>query len=446
MSRIRRCVGTPYCWVVLLVIWTQLVAGSAVWSLHSIEAHARDTITQRGRDLFRIIQFARRWNARHGGVYVVASAKAPPNPYLVDESRDLQTRQGLELTMINPAYMTRQISEFARDEGFYFHITSNKPIRPANAPDTWERKALEAFEQGVTERVDLVRSDAHAVYRYMAPLLVKPSCLGCHSEQGYEVGDIRGGISVNIAADETLAMRDQQMWMVGGTHLAVWLVVGFLIYFAMSNMRRQLALMNSDLATQRQTINEGQEALRAAQQKISALQDSDQLTGLLSRHQFQQRLQEALDRAEVRQRRIGVMFIEIDNFQAFNESHGVIEGDAALRSIADTLRRALSGQRCLLGRYVGTAFAAALADREDIDLDGLAETVREAVLRLGIGHAVDDQRFLTVSVGVTSQGGAPMPQSADLLNHMAAAMLRRRDRRDKVVRLDPLSDQSTAPA
>lgn len=446
MNKIRQCVGTSFFWVVLLVIWTQLVAGSAVWSLHLIERHARETVTQRGQDLFRLIQFTRRWNARHGGVYVVASAKAPPNPFLVHEARDLDTRQGLKLTMINPAYMARQISEFARDEGFYFHITSNKPINPANAPDTWEHKALDAFEQGIPERIDLIRSNNHAVYRYMAPLLVKPSCLGCHAEQGYEIGDIRGGISVNIAADETLALRNQQMWMVGGTHLMIWLTVSLLIYFVMSNMRRQFVAMRSDLATQRQAISDGQAALRAANEKIVAMQDSDQLTGLMSRHQFQQRLQEALDRAEARQRRIGVLFIELDNFQAFNENRGVIEGDAALRSIAQSLRQSLSGQRCLLGRYVGTAFAAALAEREGIDLDGLAETVRAAVLRLGIGHAVDNQRFLTVSVGVMSLGGSPMPQAAELLNTMATAMQTQRDTVDKVVRVDQSLGQPNSPA
>ena len=33
--------------------------------------------------------------------------------------------------------------------------------------------------------------------RYMAPLKVQESCLGCHAKQGYQVGDIRGGLSVS---------------------------------------------------------------------------------------------------------------------------------------------------------------------------------------------------------------------------------------------------------
>jgi len=32
----------------------------------------------------------------------------------------------------------------------------------------------------------------------MSPLFVKEACLKCHAEQGYKIGEIRGGISVTI--------------------------------------------------------------------------------------------------------------------------------------------------------------------------------------------------------------------------------------------------------
>ena len=73
----------------------------------------------------------RAWNSEHGGVYVPITDKSKPNPYLVDPLRNVKTTDGMKLTKITPAAMTRQIAEIAkRETGVHFHITSLQPIRP----------------------------------------------------------------------------------------------------------------------------------------------------------------------------------------------------------------------------------------------------------------------------------------------------------------------------
>jgi hypothetical protein len=101
--------------------------------------------------------------------------------------------------MVNPAYMTRQMSELAEKWGqFRFHITSLKFINPINKPDQWETRTLTEFGKGSSESHTFVEYDNERVFRYMAPLYIGETCLKCHHEQGYAVGDIRGGISVSI--------------------------------------------------------------------------------------------------------------------------------------------------------------------------------------------------------------------------------------------------------
>ena len=51
----------------------------------------------------------RRWNASHGGVYVPVSDQTPPNPYLDVPEREITTPSGRLLTLVKPAYMTRQV-------------------------------------------------------------------------------------------------------------------------------------------------------------------------------------------------------------------------------------------------------------------------------------------------------------------------------------------------
>lgn len=142
----------------------------------------------------------RRWGAMHGGVYVPVTEKTPPNPYLDVPERDISTPSGQALTRMNPAYMIRQVYEAGRfsadvPEG---HITSLKPIRPENAPDPWERKALQRLEKGGLEFSEFQTINGEPHFRYLHVLKAERPCLKCHAAQGYREDDVRGGISVTI--------------------------------------------------------------------------------------------------------------------------------------------------------------------------------------------------------------------------------------------------------
>lgn len=150
--------------------------------------------------LFDSILVTREWNAMHQGVYVPVSEHIQPNPYLKNPGRDVVTTNGTELTKINPAYMTRLISELMEDKSdMSYNITSLEPLYPNNAPDPWEQQALKAFYEGKTSHYTYDSSlKETTTLRYMEPLLVEESCLSCHGYQGYQVGDVRGGISVTL--------------------------------------------------------------------------------------------------------------------------------------------------------------------------------------------------------------------------------------------------------
>lgn len=142
----------------------------------------------------------RRWVSMQGGVYVPPSESVPPNPYLSHmPERDVTTAEGKELTLVNPAYLVRLVYELGYGQyGLKGHITSLTPLRPGNAPDRWERDALEGFERGATEAIAIQRMDGASYLRFMKPLLTEESCLACHAFQGYSVGDVRGGISIAV--------------------------------------------------------------------------------------------------------------------------------------------------------------------------------------------------------------------------------------------------------
>jgi Protein of unknown function (DUF3365) len=182
---------------VAILFWI-LIVFAAFWKNYTDETRAHEDLAyQTARAFFNQIVIDREWNARHGGVYVRVTRETQPNPYLNDPLRDIETKQGMKLTKINPAFMTRQIAEIAAlNNGARFHITSLKPIRPENKPSDWESSWLKDFEKGVKEQGGFFKEGSDVSFRYMAPLVTTNSCLQCHAEQGYKEGDIRGGISV----------------------------------------------------------------------------------------------------------------------------------------------------------------------------------------------------------------------------------------------------------
>jgi PAS domain S-box-containing protein len=141
----------------------------------------------------------RLWCLKYGGVYVPVSEDTQPNPHLSGvPERDITTPSGRSLTLVNPAYMIRKVSEMAEESGTLAHIASLSPTRPENAADDWEKAALKEMQGGKQEICFISQMRDGEYMRFMRPLVSDESCLGCHDEQQYRRGDIRGGISVSV--------------------------------------------------------------------------------------------------------------------------------------------------------------------------------------------------------------------------------------------------------
>jgi len=204
--------------------WSMLVAASLAWNLHLVERKALDNAAIEARaSLSRDIAF-REWATSHGGVYVPPTPTTPPNPYLKVPDRDVVTTTGKSLTLMNPAYMIRELhNQFADKMGVRTHLTSLKLMNPNNAPDEWEIRALNNFEQGKREMLDVSLIEGKPHLRLMLAFTVKKGCLNCHAQQGYKVGDVRGGISTIVPLEPYLfAERDQSNGLIL-SHAGIWL-------------------------------------------------------------------------------------------------------------------------------------------------------------------------------------------------------------------------------
>ncbi|MFC1611246.1 diguanylate cyclase domain-containing protein [Myxococcota bacterium] len=378
-------------------IWMPLAA-LALWSafcLVGAEAISRlgtlrvdELADQHARAVFQTVVDVRAWNASHGGVYVPADLETPANPYLPEERRAATTEGGQTLALVNPAYMTRKIGEISAEaDGPAIRVTSLNPIRPENAPLPWERRALTAFENGAREYGALAQLEGQKPqYRFAAPLLTETSCLACHTEQGYQIGDIRGAVTLSLPAATFVAAKTSHRRTTHGLAVAVWLL-GVGVILLLDRVAR---------------------ARRRALDQLKELSLREPLTGLNNRRGFEVRSEQAL-RTLAREKGTAVLaFADLDRLKELNDKHGHPEGDAALIGLGQALGSAF---RCsdVVGRIGGDEFAILLVDASWEYRDIIERRIQDAVDRANDDW--DGAIPLGLSVGLVpvdlSAGGQP---------------------------------------
>lgn len=251
-------VGNRSNWLMLLLLWTAVVGWSLGAHINDIRRHNQEVVSEGARNMFRMVLLTRLWNSEHGGVYVPVNESTQPNLYLKHPKRDITDNYGRALTLVNPAYMTRLISELAKqDEGVIFHITSLNPMNPQNVADNWERVALESFEKGIKESTGFETSERDGLrHRYMAPLIVVDACLKCHAAQGYRIGDVRGGISVTQRYEPFQAAAwpsERQAYI---THALIYLFLIALAWWLLEQLRRRWLELSNKISEVETARNE----------------------------------------------------------------------------------------------------------------------------------------------------------------------------------------------
>lgn len=236
---------------VAAVGWSLLIGGSLAWNLQNEIGQTRELAAREARIHFNKDLAFRRWATLRGGVYVAVGDRTRPSPYLAHiPDRDVTTGNGQHLTLMNPAYLLRQVmDEYAAEYGVRGRITSLAPLNPANAADPWEQKVLQGFDQGQREEVVEVVEEADGPYlRLMRPMITETGCLKCHAGQGYEEGDVRGGIGVSVPMKGYIDLQRHVVATQGATHGVIWLVGMVVLSLGGRRGRQRLAAETADEA------------------------------------------------------------------------------------------------------------------------------------------------------------------------------------------------------
>jgi diguanylate cyclase (GGDEF)-like protein len=142
----------------------------------------------------------------------------------------------------------------------------------------------------------------------------------------------------------------------------------------------------------------------------------DPVTGLFNRRYFETRIQAEVQRARRQQQDLALLMVDIDDFKRINDTFGHLEGDRALRDVADLLRR---GVRIfdVCARYGGEEFAIVMPGATRQMAVQIAERIRQAM---------DDRSRrtplpMTISIGVGFLG--PDQSQEDLIASADRALM-----------------------
>jgi diguanylate cyclase (GGDEF)-like protein len=168
----------------------------------------------------------------------------------------------------------------------------------------------------------------------------------------------------------------------------------------------ELQSKNAQLATLNSSLEEKVAArtreLETLNSRLAELAVTDGLTGLYNHRHFRERLALEMERSNRTGLPLSVLMFDVDHFKLYNDRHGHLAGDNALRSVAKLLQH---GRRAndIVARYGGEEFTIVLVDVGSAAAKEVAERVvahvAEFPFEFGPSQSVGK---LTISVGVAT--------------------------------------------
>lgn len=131
------------------------------------------------------------------------------------------------------------------------------------------------------------------------------------------------------------------------------------------------------------------------ERRLEALSITDELTGLYNRRQFFATITGEIERCHRFQRSISLCFFDLDHFKQFNDTHGHLKGDQALKETAQSILSLVRSKVDTCYRYGGDEFTIIMPETTVENACVVAERIREHLSQ----HF---QRELTASIGIAA--------------------------------------------
>lgn len=182
-----------------------------------------------------------------------------------------------------------------------------------------------------------------------------------------------------------------------------------------------------------------EQALEAANAKLTLLAATDHLTGLANRRHFNSVYTTEWTRARREQQPLSVLMLDVDHFKAFNDTYGHQAGDDCLVAIATAIRKGLKRAGDVAGRYGGEEFVVLLPATDPKGAQQVAEQLKENIQHLQVTIPSGNAVTVSVSIGVATAMPRKDIRPTALIAEADAALYKAKQRgRNRVIHYDAL--------
>ena len=234
----------------------------------------------------------------------------------------------------------------------------------------------------------------------MAALKTEAACLACHAVQGYQEGDIRGGISVGFPVGQIEKELKQSVLFIIIAAASISLLTLVAVYVFVTRLRRELGRLRHEL-------------------EVAATTDA--LTGLYNRRYLMERFNQEANKAIRTDTSLACAIIDADNFKALNDRYGHPAGDEILKAIALAMKETLRIYDTA-SRYGGEEFLILFPGLDGNEARVVSDRLRQAIAETTTA-VHPEGKAVTVSIGLADLVSAASGQPATVgkaLNQEAA--------------------------
>lgn len=309
--------------------------------------------------------------------------------------------------------------------GGYTRLYSPFPFkkhRTGGLPDSFARQAWEHLSANPKSSFYRFQDDGdERLLRYARADVMRLSCVACHNNHPdsprstWQEGDVRGVLEVGIPLQNVVSKTEGAVRGTLALTTLMIAVVFLLLALAVRHLRKTTELLAKTNA------------------QLHELSETDAMTRLANFGHFTVELLKEHRRAARFDTPYSLIFMDVDHFKAYNDSHGHQAGDDVLRRLADVLSRT-ARETDLVARYGGEEFVVLCPGITPDGAAVFAERLRIAVEATKFEH--EEVGAVTISAGVAGYPDHAKSQEGVIRIADQALYTAKNNGRNQVVKAD----------
>jgi diguanylate cyclase (GGDEF)-like protein/PAS domain S-box-containing protein len=173
---------------------------------------------------------------------------------------------------------------------------------------------------------------------------------------------------------------------------------------------------------------QAEKQLAKANAKLTKMASIDGLTQIPNRRVFDETLKKEWRRLLRDKKPLSLIMSDVDFFKKYNDHYGHQAGDSCLIKVAKAISSCVGRPADLAARYGGEEFAIILSDTGGDGATHVAESVRRAVLGVGLPHEASEvDEVVTLSMGVATLIPSADSKPTDLIEAADEALYKSKE-------------------